>query len=462
MQKQSVENKIVEYLKLKNIKITQKGPTTIIDCPICNSENMCIKIPNIHKFNCHICKKSYNIFDFAKKIESNFPEIEQEQIHYLKELLNIDIVTSIDEKNIDELLKFYESIGWDLLPVTRFSKVPFQGNEWTTKEHKDIKEWKRWLADGLNIGVKTGRLSNLLVLDLDVLTKEEKNEIREGKATKEREQELLIKRKENLEIIYNEIKGIMGEPLIHETLGGSHLMYKYDEEIPKTFIKIKDLHVDVEAEGGYILIAPSKLKNDKFRKFKAYKDTPKIPIKFKKFLISKMNVTDKKSLGSDIQEAIDKENFKIDPKDLQLINNGLQGCCNSSFTKLGGIFRKQLNIKQTGYVLHTLNKHLLEKPMPPKTINVMIHQLDKYCHFDESALANDIIEYLKRVEESSRTEIAMALVGTNRGEDKKRVDEVLSYLVKEERIVKVGKNNYSILNGLEWSGKLLKDRKSVV
>jgi len=455
MQKQIVESKLLEYLKLKNIKITKRGPTLIIDCPICNAEQRCIKIPNVNKFNCHVCQKRYDIFDFAKKLETEYPNNEKEQLHYMKELLNLNIVTSIDKEYTEKLLEFYEKNNWDLLPVTRLSKVPFKGHEWTTKEHKNISEWRRWVVeDSLNLGVKTGFLSNLLVIDLDVLSTPEKNEIRKGTADIKRRKELLDKRKANLEIIYEEIKDVMGEPLIHETLGGSHLMYEYDKEIPKTFIKIKDMHVDIEAEGGYILIAPSKLENDSFRKFKEFKSPPKMSIKFKEFLKSKMDNTNTKVIGDEIKDAIENENFKINPEDFELKNNGLEGCCNSSFTKLGGIFRKQLNIKQTGYVLHTLNKHLLKRPMQPKVINDMVRQLDKYVKFDETALANEIVSHLRSAGDANKTEIAMAIVGTNRGEDKKRVDNVLGYLVKEEIIVKKG-TYYSAINSMIWSGKLL-------
>ena len=122
--------------------------------------------------------------------------------------------------------------------------------------------------------------------------------------------------------------------------------------------------------------------------------------------------------------------------------------------KLGGILRKQLNIKNTGYVLHVLNKHLLENPMHPKAINSMLNELSHYTQFDEQELAQKIIEYLKDVEEANRTEIAMAIVGTNRGEDKKRVDKVLKYLVTEESVVKRG-TKYEIIQQMNWSGDLI-------
>jgi len=58
------------------------------------------------------------------------------------------------------------------------------------------------------------------------------------------------------------------------------------------------------------------------------------------------------------------------------------------------------------------------------------------------------------VQEANRTEIAMACVGTNRGEDKKRVDKALNYLIQEEILLKKG-NRYTNINALEWSDDLL-------
>ncbi len=418
MNRMSIEANLLDYLKLKQIKITKRGPTLIMDCPVCGASSVCVKIPNIQKFNCHSCKKSYDIFDFAKKLEPNFPKTEEEQIHYLKELLNIDIVTSIDTKNIEELLKFYEENGFDLVAIAKNQKIPIEIG-WTSKNHKDIDEWRRWLADGLNVGIKTGKMSKVTILDIDQKP------------------------------IPEDIKKIMGKTLIQESTNGFHLFYEYEEDLPKT--RIDEYKIDLENDGGQVVISPSKINGIK-RKI-TLQPIIKMPDELKKLIKSKVTIP-RKTYSEGIREDINTENFKIDPKDLQLINNGLEGCCNSSFTKLGGIFRKQLNIKQTGYVLHTLNKHLLEKPMPPKTINDMLRQLSKYVSFDETELAHEIIDYLKNVEEANRTEIAMAVVGTNRGEEKKKVDKVLGYLVKEEVIVKRG-NSYSVINSLEWSEKLL-------
>jgi len=226
MLEQIIESKLLEYLKLRNVKITKKGPTLIVDCPLCKAEQMCIKIPNIHKFSCHACQKKLNIFDFAKAIEEKIPTDEKELIHYLKEILKIEAITEIDEENIDKVLEFYQNHSFDLVPIAKDQKRPIEQN-WTNKEHTDVTEWKRWLVDGLNIGVKTGIRSNVTIIDIDQKP------------------------------IPEDIRKIMGETLIQESTNGFHLFYKYEESLPKT--RIDEYKIDLENDGGQVVINPSKV-----------------------------------------------------------------------------------------------------------------------------------------------------------------------------------------------------------
>jgi hypothetical protein len=48
----------------------------------------------------------------------------------------------------------------------------------------------------------------------------------------------------------------------------------------------------------------------------------------------------------------------------------------------------------------------------------------------------------------------MACVGTNRGEDKKRVDKALNYLIQEEKLAKKG-NRYGLIQKHEWKTALI-------
>ena len=262
-----------------------------------------------------------------------------------------------------------------------------------------------------NIGVKTGEISGITILDIDQKP------------------------------IPEDIKKIMGQTLMQESTNGFHLFYQYEEDLPKT--RIDELKIDLENNGGQVVIAPSKI-NGIARKLTVI-PIIKMPKELKDFLKSKVTVA-RRTESEEIKEDITEEAFN-----LGILKEGQR---NSSLVRLGGVLRKELNIKQTEFVLNILNRHACNRPLPRKEIYAMVRKLEYYTSFDERELAHQIVDYLKSVEEANRTEIAMAVVGTNRGEDKKRVDKALSYLVKEEIIIKKGRS-YSVRNSLDWTEELL-------
>ena len=426
MEKSIILSHLLDYLKLKNINYKICGKVVMIDCPFCDKEGLnAQKIPNTYIVNCFSCHKKYNIIDIARKIDNLEDKEEKEVIHYLKELLDIKITTTVDKENIEEYFKFYEANGFDLVPIAKNSKVPIE-KDWTNKEHKNKDEWANWIFNGLNLGVKTGRRSNVTILDIDQKP------------------------------IPKEIEKFLGKTLVQESSKGFHYIYKYEEDFPKT--RIDELKIDIENNGGQVVIFPSSIKGIQ-RKLKELNTITKMPKELKKFLQSKITVP-KTTYSEKIREDIKTEDFKIDPTKLALINNNLEGSCNSEFIKLGGILRKQLNTKQTGYVLHILNKHLLENPMNTKSVSAMIHELDKYTVFDEQTLANKIMDYMRGVEEAGKTEVAMAVAGTNRGKDYERVNLALEYLVKEGQLAKKGKT-YQIMKRAIWSEDLIEEGKPI-
>jgi hypothetical protein len=434
MNKDIILSHIRDYIIKKKIKYSKTGigihKAFHFDCPFCGAKNGA-HLPALNNFiDCHNCNpkkklgRTYDLIDLARKIE-NLTGDEDDILHHLKELLKINVITKKDEERIESYLDLFEKNGFDLVPIKKDDKIPIE-KDWTNKNHKIKKEWRQWIVDGINIGVKTGAISNVTIIDIDQKP------------------------------IPEEVKKVMGETLMQESTKGFHLIYKYDKDFPKT--RIDDLKIDIENDGGQVVIAPSIVKGVP-RKIIKLLPVAQIPKELKEYLLTKIT-TPKKTLSETIREDIKSEDFKIDPKAFLLKNEGLEGCCNSEFIKLGGILRKHLNVRQTGYVLHTLNKHLLERPMESKAITAMVRELDKYTVFDEQELANKILEYLKIVDEATRTEIANAIVGTNRGEEKKRVDKALQYLVKEEKIVKKG-SRYCVINAIDWKVELLEEGKPI-
>lgn len=412
---------LIKYLEKNKIKMKKSGKIVMLECPFCKKDPMSANIiPNTAILNCFSCNQKYNLLDIAKKIEQKFPEEEEEQLQYLKTLLNIEVITKKDEEKIEEILNVYVENGFDLVPIMRNGKAPIE-KDWTNKSHKDKNEWLEWIRNGFNIGVKGGLKSNLTIIDIDQKP------------------------------IPEEIKKLMGNTLTQESTHGFHLFYKFEEDLPKT--RIDELKIDIETTGGQVVIYPSIINNIQ-RKIDI-RPISKMPEALKKYLKSKIDLPNLKTFSEKIREDIKTENFKIKPEDFKLKNNNLEGCCNSSFIKLGGILRKELNTKNTEFVLNLLNTHLLEYPMEQKAIRAMVRELDKYTEFDEQELAYKVLQYMRDAEDATRTDVQRAL------EEKKiKIDKVLNYLVREGCLIKRGRN-YHIIKKANWKYSLVNVAKRV-
>lgn len=423
MNKQVIESYLKDYLIKKGYELKKVGQQYMFQCPYCkNAYKTALIPPNCKFMNCFTigCSskgQKKTIFDIVRDLE----KIDNEDaiIHHIKTLLNLNIITEIDKDEVNVAFKWYNEQGFSLVPVAKNGKNPVE-QAWTSKIHKDIDEWKRWHSEDLNFGIKTGQDSNLTVIDID---------------TKEIAPELLA---------------LVGDTYYQETDKGRHYFYHYTPDLPKT--RINDLKIDIETTGGQVICYPSIINGIK-RSIGEIKPIIDMPIKLLEYLKNKITVP-LKTFSEKLKEEIATENFKINPEAFKLKNGNLDGCCNSEFIKLGGILRKELSVDNTKFVMNVLNRHMLEKPMEQKHINAMVKSLEKYISFEESDLAHRIITYLRDVEEANRTEIAMALMGTSRGEEKMRVDRALKYLVKEQVVQKKG-SRYILLAKMDWETSLI-------
>lgn len=135
------------------------------------------------------------------------------------------------ELNTLEYAKNYLSMGFSVIPLKTKDKKPaleswkpFQ-NQYPTTE-----DLKNWFDNGsnLNIGIITGKISNIVVVDLDS-TKAEK---------------------------YAKINNFPKTPTAR-TGRGLHLYYKYEDGI-RNFQKRDDLpDIDLRGDGGYVVAPPS-------------------------------------------------------------------------------------------------------------------------------------------------------------------------------------------------------------
>jgi len=415
----SIAKKVVlkylkSYLKISKFPHKKCGQIVMLKCPFCKKEPFTANIlPNTDTIKCVPCKKNYNIIDIVKETVFKDKETSEEEIiHYIKTKLNIDVVTETDEKEIIRHLDFYQKQGFDLVPIVKGKKIPAE-KDWTNKYHKEKEEWLRWLDEGLNIGIKTGKKSNILILDIDQKPVPQK------------------------------LKKLLGDTLTQESTKGYHYFYKFDEEIPKT--RIDEFKLDIESEGGQVVIYPSSI-NGIQRKMGDLKEIKPLPVELKKFLKDKITVN-RKTASEEIREDIKTETFNMGVK--------AQGKRNSSLIKLGGIIRKHLNANNTEKMLHIVNNHILANPLPYKEIRAMANELDKYIQIDNQELAHEILKYLKEVESSTKNDIELAVLGGfTSGEKKKIVNSTLNYLQRENKIIRKGQY-YKALQSMEWKDTIL-------
>lgn len=480
---------VTDYLKLVKWDFKAKKDSLILVCPFCkNPAQTAQQIPNSYKLTClnPQCPnkgKKFSLISFIRLTESKKLQWDEKNIlHHIKIKLGLDIQSPIDRENVGELFKMYKENGFSLLPVRRFDKDAIE-KQWEQKEHKEIGEWEEFIKRDVNIGLRTGEVSNLTIVDIDCLTKKEEYELLEiynNKSKIKRKQELKSKIK-----IPQEIKKLMGETLIQKTWKGFHLFYKYESELRKSPIILEETNIDIENNGGYIIICPSiihryykikepgtkKYNDEKFyviktkREFINTNSIIEMSKELKEMIIEAQkkrgNNKEEDKLENSIELDIMNENFKIDPKDFNLKYNGLEGCCNDSFIRLGGVLRKQLNAQNTEYVLRVLNKHMLEDPMENKVITALTRQLNKYDWFNEEKLNNDVLNYIKDSEESSKDDIERVLVGNRpKGEDKLRLDKCIAYLLRENYIKKI-RGVYIPVRRLELRTSLIDTYKPV-
>ena len=433
--KNVIKSYILDYLKKVIPNFTKKGK--MFTCPNCKKESANIFPPDSHEVFCFEpeCQKIGNIIDICRTIEfDGNKDITDDDIgkHLIK---MFDIKT---DDHINQLLEEYANFQWDLVPIKNDDKIPVE-KKWPTKNHKDIKEWKEWLDNGLGLGVKTGLISNVTIIDVDLITKEEAEIWQKGTATKKIE-EIITKKEEGL-------KKLKTLPMFQDTLTqdsgwkGIHFFYKYEPDVPKCSFDYEGFHFDIENDGGYVLIEPSTYVG-----------------KSRKIIGDKIN-----TMGDDLKQLIlatrtkivlpeNTDSFYVDDGNVEDGTiKGLDGNCNNTFIKVGGMLRKFMNVKQTEQTLALINKYMLDTPMDFKSIKGMCEQIEKYTGTDNKVLYNQIYEFLARHEEASVRDLRECL-----NAEPKDIKEVLADLIKDQKIFKQ-KSLYKMIQKANWKTEFIQE-----
>ena len=123
----------------------------------------------------------------------------------------------------------------------------------------------------------------------------------------------------------------------------------------------------------------------------------------------------------------------------------MNGRCNDTFIKIGGVLRKKLNIDNTKYALNIFNK-ALDVPMDKKAISGILRQLDKYQTYDKSELAEEVVKRLDIIKVATAFQIAGSLK-----KDQKDIEDVLKYLEDQNKVIHLGNRKYQLVQEVEWT-----------
>jgi hypothetical protein len=403
-----------EYLKLKipDFQKTSKKGQFLITCV--NEKNHKYKgksptmtpMPGSDKFCCLQCGFKGTVCDCVRTLEEDKKLFTDGQVlEYLTNSMKIDAYPELDE---------YKKYKFSLLPIAKNGKIPLEKG-WTGQTHYEKSDWLKWIEGGLNLGIRTGEVSGITIIDVD----------------------LKIAPTLEMNEIYKELTG--AKTLTQNTPHGKHFIFKYDKDIKQTS-KIAGMTIDVRNDGGQILCCPSKINNLNYDWVNLGSDIKNVPENVKVKLLSNNKVDNGRN--EEMSLNLLQQNGEL-PK---LKNNNLTGCCNDTFIKLGGILINRLSPDLVKFVLSVFNTQLLETPMPYSAIDGMIGSLEGYKETEESTHEKAILECCKLLQCDISAKDVMEHTGLKRA----IVDKYLAKLHKEGKLVRKGRGRYELKQQIEW------------
>lgn len=422
-----IKSFVMDYLKKTIPNFEKKGKT--FTCPTCSKQTANIFPPNSHQVFCFEpnCQKQGDVIDICRRLEfDGNADIPDEDIgKYLIDMFDIKI-----NESIPKLFDKYEKWQWDMVPVNLNGKESWIEQEWQKKSHKSRDEWEKWIGK-VNMGVQTGKKSNTICIDFDFVSSDLKKRIYNGNPT---EKMLVDAKKEwdgGLQKVKETLPFLDWETVSQNTFGGIHLFYEYNSDIPKTAFDYEGVHIDIEADGGQVVIEPS-IVGSQNRQIVG--DTIKpMPEKVKEFIL--------KYKTKDKQQEIEPTEIV----DAELTFENLNSNRNNTFIKLYGELRKDSQVKVAYGHLCKFNK-LLDKQLPLKELQAMARQAEKYHSVDIKTVCAKIIDHFKMVQHEVHLRDLKEVLGIER----KDIEEALRYLLDEKKIYKLKKDLYKLITDVEW------------
>jgi len=383
---------LITCVNEKNHKYKGKSPTMT-------------PMPGSDKFYCLQCGYKGTVCDCVRTLEEDKKSFTDGQIlDYLTNSMGVSAYPELDT---------YKKYNFSLVPIAKNGKIPLEKG-WTDQTHLEKSEWLKWIEGGLNLGIRTGEVSGITVIDLD--------------------KKIISPELEEMEKLLTEAK-----TLTQNTPHGKHFIFKYDKDIKQT-TKIAGMTIDARNDGGQILCSPSKINNLNYNWVNLGSDIKVIPENVKAKLL------ENKKISSSETETLSKDLPQQEGELPKLKNNNLMGCCNDVFIKIGGILINKLLPEQVKFVLSVFNTQLLENPMPSSAIDGMVNSLEGYKETEQTTQEKAIFECCKLLQ----CDISAKDVKEHTELKPNIINKYLAQLHKEGKLVRKGRGRYELKQQIEW------------
>jgi len=238
---------------------------------------------------------------------------------------------------LEELRRFasyYSSIGFSVIPVAR-SKIPLISSWQRRKiaEPADVQAWLSTYPD-MNLGVVTGSVSNLAILDVDVKNGEDGLE--------------------SLRQLEKEFGPLPETPIARTTTGGEHYYFRYNGPALRRSIRFRP-GLDLLAEDSYAVLPPSVGKNGRAYAWDVDAHLEDVALA---------------SLPSWIVELSQKTTFSR-PNDWSALafSGATEGSRNQTLTKLAGhLFRRFVDPHLVRELLLAFNQRRVSPPLEEREV----------------------------------------------------------------------------------------------
>jgi hypothetical protein len=411
----SVEQ-LFSYLeeKLPNFDKASKKGMKLFTCP--NVANHKFKsssptatfITGSDKIACLTCGFRGTIYDVIRLVEKK-AMTDEEAISFLTNELKVDAYPE---------LEVYAQRKWSLVPIAKNGKAPVE-KEWTDKTHTEKAEWVNWLDQGLNLGLRTGEISRITVIDVD------------------------FQKAEN-EVANELIADLVGaKTVMQNSPHGKHYIFQYDADLRQT-VDIGGLKIDIRNDGGQVLVAPSKINNASYAWVNLEDEIVAVPenVKAKLLELMKQEPKQKSEMTPEMTQAAEQ---------VKAIGEGGR---NGLLTSIAGLLINHLNGSQTELVLNIINNKFCIPALPGFEIKAMLGSVTGYKETEEQTQEKAIYECCTLLQVDISARDIMEHVFPDDKKKKAIVNKYLAQFHKDGKLVRKGRGKYDLKEKVEWTDEV--------